>query len=94
MTVTDTTYMCEACVDGDHDECNTTACACIDLEHDGDIVHGDAQSYSKAVQPRAMKAARQAIVAGQWGLADVDYDQPNPAPHRARTVYRFERQAA
>jgi hypothetical protein len=36
MTVTDTTYMCEACVDGDHDECNTTACACIDLEHDGD----------------------------------------------------------
>jgi hypothetical protein len=59
-----------------------------------DIVHGDAQSYSKAVQPRAMKAARQAIVAGQWGLADVDYDQPNPAPHRARTVYRFERQAA
>lgn len=31
---TDAAYLCEACVDGDHDECNTADCMCIDMEHD------------------------------------------------------------
>lgn len=59
------------------------------------IDHDDVASYSRSVQPRAQRKARSLIRSGQWALVDVDYDQPTPeGPRRARSVYRYERQAA
>ena len=46
MTVTDTEYLCEACVDGDHDECNTKSCACIDMEPATAPLNADAHTLS------------------------------------------------
>lgn len=67
------------------------------------IDHTADQSYSRAVDPRAMRAAREHILGGErWALVDADYGQPTTvtdgrADHFggwSRSVYRFERQAA
>lgn len=55
------------------------------------VEHDPRQSYSRAVDPRAMKYARQVLapVGGSWALADVDRDAPAPEG-RAASVFRFE----
>lgn len=59
------------------------------------IDHDTIASYSRSVQPRAQREARQVITSGQWALVDVDYDQSSPeGDRRARSIYRYERQAA
>jgi hypothetical protein len=53
-----------------------------------DVTHAPAQSYSKAVRPRAMKAARQ-VLRGVWVMCTVDYHNECPATGRCTTTYYF-----
>jgi hypothetical protein len=53
------------------------------------VEHDIAQSYSRSVQPRAMKEAKQTLPRRpgvQWELFDVDYDREYEAPDPRRTV--------
>jgi hypothetical protein len=53
------------------------------------VTHHIRQSYSRAVEPRAMREARQRLV-GRWGLFDVDYNDGKPTTgDRCTTVYKF-----
>ena len=53
------------------------------------VEHDIAQSYSKAVQPRAMREARK-VLRGTWALTDVDYpDGEEWQGRRCRTTYIF-----
>ena len=54
------------------------------------VRHHMAQSYSRAVEPRAMKEARNRLV-GRWGLYDVDYDQVPTVGDRCGSVYKFRK---
>lgn len=59
------------------------------------IDHDARASYSRAVQPRAMREAKQRIRPGErWGLHDVDYqDSPNGDTY-GRSVYHFRQDTA
>lgn len=64
----------------------TATTATITVEHD------IRQSYSKAVQPRAMKEARRNLRDGVWALAEVDYDM-DTVGSRTSALYSFVRQS-
>lgn len=53
-----------------------------------DVTHAPAQSYSRAVRPAAMKAARQ-VLRGVWVMCTVDYHNEEPATGRVTTTYYF-----
>lgn len=57
------------------------------------VDHAADASWSRAVDPRAKRAARDHIRAGeQWALVQSDYCQPTPNGVRwSRSIYRFER---
>jgi len=54
------------------------------------VTHDPRQSYSRAVLPRAHRAARTAL-RGTWTVEDVDYDSPAPPVGRAVTVVTYTR---
>ena len=54
-----------------------------------DITHDPRQSYSRSIQPRAMKAARQAL-RGVWVMCTIDYHNEDPATGRCVTTYYFK----
>lgn len=67
----------------------------ITIDHTGD------QSWSRAVDPRAKRAARDHILGGErWALVDADYCQPTPVTDQraehfggwSRSIYCFRRQ--
>ena len=60
------------------------------------IDHDARASYSRAVQPRAMREAKSHIRPGeQWELHDANYDEPSPHGETyGRSVYYFRRSTA
>ena len=56
------------------------------------IEHDIAQSYSRSVDPKAMKVARQTL-RGTWALTDVDYGLERAAPRRTASRFHFHREA-
>lgn len=54
-----------------------------------DVTHAPAQSYSKAVQPKAMKAAR-SVLRGVWVMCTIDYHDSDPVTDRCVTTYYFK----
>ena len=54
------------------------------------VGHADWQSYSRAVDPRAMRAARATLRDGrQWALIDADYDSVPCVDRRTESIYTF-----
>lgn len=53
-----------------------------------DVTHDPRQSYSRSIQPRAMKAARQ-VLRGVWVMCTIDYRNECPATGRCVTTYYF-----
>ena len=62
-----------------------------------EVRHDPRQSYSRAVQPKAFRLARQ-VLRGVWALTDVDHGPSLPADwyetgYRSVTTYTFQRVA-
>ena len=62
------------------------------------VEHDIAQSYSRSVDPRAMKEASRSLPSGRWELFDVDYSVEThkyvtglDTEHRSRSVFYFRR---
>jgi hypothetical protein len=56
------------------------------------IEHADHQSFSRAVDPRAMREARKRIT-GTWALIDATYGHDVARPRRCESIYTFRRKA-
>jgi hypothetical protein len=73
----------------------TTSFVATDRGFDIVVEHDEAQSYSRAVDPKAMRAAREAMrqhrIVTQVALVDVDYGG-DPDDRRCRAVYHFVRE--
>lgn len=54
------------------------------------VIHDIAQSYSRSVDPRAMKEARRSLPYGRWELFDVDYGVET-IDRRCRSVFHYRR---
>ena len=56
-----------------------------------EITHHIAQSYSRAVDPKASRVAKQTLPGGTWELHDVQYGTPGPDDQSCVSVYSYRR---